>query len=95
MQGKAVLAGMFRILDLIYVSLRDLPWPISRPLTQYSLSKSESPEYNCSRKAHLPAGHSRFTISSAHAYNANPVRVLTRPTVNFYFAKYKQRDYFS
>ncbi len=36
---------------------------------------------------------SRFTISSACANNANPVRVLT--TVNYYFGKYKQRDYFS
>ncbi len=72
--------------------VRDLPWPVSRPLKQYSLSKSESPEYNCSRKAHLPAGSSRFTIS-ARANNANPVRVLT--TVHLYFAKYKQRDYFS
>ncbi len=25
--------------------VRDLPWPVSRPLTQYSLSKSESPEH--------------------------------------------------
>ncbi len=63
------------------------------PLTQYSLRKSESPEHNCSMKAHLPAARSRFTISSAHANNANPVRVLT--TLNFDFSKYKQRDYFS
>ncbi len=71
----------------------DIPWPVSRPLTQYSLSKSESPEHNCSMKTYLRAGHSRFTISSARTNNANPVRVLT--TVNLYFAKYKQRDYFS
>ncbi len=44
-------------------------------------------------KAHLRAGRSRFTISSARANNANTVRVLT--TVNFYIGKYKQRDYFS
>ncbi len=73
--------------------VRDLPWPVSHPLTQYSLSKSESPEHDCSRKAHLPAVRSRFTISSARANNANPVRVLT--TVHFYFGKYKQRDWFS
>ncbi len=73
--------------------VRDLSWPVSRPLTQYSLNKSESPEHNSSKKAHLPAGRSRFTISSARANNANTVRVLT--TVNLYFAKYKQCDYFS
>ncbi len=73
--------------------VRDLLWSVSRPLTQYSLSKSESPEYNCSRKAHLPAGRSRFTIRSSRDNNANPVRVLT--TVHLYFGKYKQRDYFS
>ncbi len=56
----------------------DLPWPVSCPLTQYSLSKSESPEHNCSRKAHLPAGRSCFTISSARANNANPVRVYSQ-----------------
>ncbi len=38
-------------------------------------------------------GRSRFTISSARANNANPVRVLT--TVYLYFGKYKQRDCFS
>ncbi len=69
--------------DVPYIGLnlcpvRDLPWPVSRPLTQYSLSKSESPEHNCLMKAHLPAGHSRFTISSARANNANPVCVLTK-----------------
>ncbi len=37
--------------------------------------------------------HSRFTISSARANNANPVCVLT--TENFYFGKYKQCEYFS
>ncbi len=63
--------------------VRDLPWPVSHPLTQYSFSISESPEHNCPRKAHLPAGRSRFTISSARANNDNPVRDLT--TVNLYF----------
>ncbi len=77
MQGKVVLAGTSRILGLIYVS-RTWPPLASCPLTQYSLSKSESPKHNCSRKAQLPAGRSRFTISSARANNANPVRVLTK-----------------
>ncbi len=58
--------------------VHDIPWPVSRPLMQYLLSKSESPEHNCSRKAHLPAGRSRFKISSARANNANPVHVLTK-----------------
>ncbi len=48
-----------------------LPWTVSCPLTQYSLSKSESPEHNCSRPL-------RFTISSARANNPNQVRVLTK-----------------
>ncbi len=73
--------------------VRDFPWPVSCPVTQYSLSKSESPEHNCSRKTHLLAGRSRFTISSARANNDNPVCVLT--TIHLYFGKYKQRDYFS
>ncbi len=42
---------------------------------------------------HLLAGRSHFIISGARANIANPVRVLTK--VNFYFGKYKQRDYFS
>ncbi len=70
--------------------VRDLPRTVSHPLTQYSLSKSGSPEHNCLRTS---IGRSRSTISSACANNANPVCVLT--TVNFYFGKYKQRDYFS
>ncbi len=83
MQRKAVLARTSRILGLIYVSRIWPPLASFSPLTQYSLSKSESPEHNCSSKAHLPAGRFRFTISSARANNANPVRVLT--TVNLYF----------
>ncbi len=50
MQGKTVLAGSSRRLGLM-CPVRDLPWPVSRPLTQYSLSKSESPDHKCSRKA--------------------------------------------
>ncbi len=85
-------AGESRIIwDVLYIDLNLCVSQFVAPSRSIrTLSKSESPEHNCSRKA----GRSRFTISSARANNANPVRVLTNVTVHFYFGKYKQRDCF-
>jgi len=91
MQRKArvancpVLAEPFRILGLIYVSQRDLPWPVNQKVLNITVQRRlQNP---------LPSDRSRFTISGARANNANPFHVLTK--VHFYFGKYKQRDYFS